>query len=222
MSILYERIKMRREQLNMSQEELAEKLGYKSRSSINKIEKRKSDIPQSKIISFAKALGVSESWLMGHEYLDDLPTINGGVIKDKTYIADALMGSKLEKVQYKKSIPVLGRISAGLPILAVENIEGYENVEDMSLDYALIVKGDSMNGARIYEGDLVYVTREVDYENGDIVIALINGNDATIKRFYQYNNEVILRPENPTIKEQRYALEEVQLLGKVKEVKFKV
>lgn len=219
---IYDRIKEKRIELGMSQEDLAKKMGYSSRSSIAKVESGLVDISQSKIMAFAKALNTTPSYLMGYGYLDNLPTINGGVIKDKTYIADALMGGKLEKVQYKKSIPVLGRISAGLPILAVENIEGYENVEDLSLDYALIVKGDSMNGARIYEGDLVYVTKEVDYENGDIVIALINGNDATIKRFYQYNNEVILRPENPTMKEQRYDSEEVQLLGKVKEVKFKV
>ena len=77
-----------------------------------------------------------------------------------------------------------------------------------------------MIGARIFENDVVYVTRDADIENGDIVIALINGDDATIKRFYRYDNEIILKPENPTIKEQHYKPEEVQLLGKVKQVKF--
>ena len=65
MTTLYDRIKTRREQLNMSQEELARKLGYKSRSSINKIEKGENDIPQSKIIAFAEALNTTPSALMG-------------------------------------------------------------------------------------------------------------------------------------------------------------
>lgn len=64
---LYKRIKMRRNELNMSQEELAQKLGYKSRSSINKIEKGQNDIPQSKIIDFAKALDTTPEYLMGWE-----------------------------------------------------------------------------------------------------------------------------------------------------------
>jgi len=142
--------------------------------------------------------------------------------KDCLTVSSVQVTDQLLLVDYKKQIPILGRISAGLPVLAVENIEGYENVEDPSLDYVLVVKGDSMIGARIFEGDHVYVTKEVDYENGDIVIALINGNDATIKRFYRYNDEIILRPENPTMKEMHYSSDEVSLLGKVKEVKFKI
>lgn len=75
MTTLYDRIKARREELNMSQEDLANKLGYKSRSSINKIEKGENDIPQSKIAAFAKALDTTPGYLMGWD--DRKPTLDG-------------------------------------------------------------------------------------------------------------------------------------------------
>lgn len=195
---IYDRIRERRNELGLSQDELAKKTGYTDRSSIAKIEAGGVDMPQSKILAFAQALNTTTAYLMGWE--DD----------------------NVIEINYKKRIPILGHIAAGLPILAVENIEGYENVEDESIDYALKVNGESMTNAGIHDGYLVYVDRDVDIVNGNIVIALINGHDATIKRFYQYGSEIVLRPENPAISEQHYKANEVQLLGKVVEVKFKV
>ncbi|MGI6751118.1 MAG: transcriptional repressor LexA [Anaerovoracaceae bacterium] len=128
----------------------------------------------------------------------------------------------LSPIHYKKQIPILGRISAGMPLLAVEHIEGYEDVDDENIDYGLIVKGNSMINARICEGDVVYVVQDTEIRNGDIVIALINGEDATIKRFYKYNDMVVLKPENPTMKEQHYKPDEVKLLGKVMEAKIRL
>lgn len=90
---LYQRIKKRREELNMSQEELAQKLGYKSRSSINKIEKGQNDIPQSKIIEFANALDTTPEFLMGwqknssNNYDNSLPVLNK---KDERHIQKKL------------------------------------------------------------------------------------------------------------------------------------
>jgi repressor LexA len=123
---------------------------------------------------------------------------------------------------HKKRIPILGRISAGAPITAVENIEGYEWVDDETLDYGLIVKGDSMINARIYDGDIIFVDRDADVANGDVIVALINDDDAVVKRFYRYGEEIILRPENPTMEEKHYKVQEVQILGKVKEAKYRV
>lgn len=192
--------------LNMSRAELGKKVGMHE-TTVKKYEDGLiKSVGTDKVELFAKALCSSVEHIMGW----DKENISSKDIKDHI------------SVKYVKEIPILGRISAGMPLMAIENIEGYEKVEDPSLDYALIVKGDSMIGARIFEGDIVYVTKECDCENGDIVIALINGYDATIKRFYKYDHEIILKPENPTMKEQRYNPEEVQLIGKVKEVKFKV
>lgn len=132
--------------------------------------------------------------------------------------------SHLENVNFKKIVPVLGVIAAGCPILAQENIESYENVEDSSIDYCLRVKGSSMIGARIFEGDIVYVSKDAAIENGDIVVALVDGENATIKRYYKYGNKIILKPENPTMKEMEFNSKDkdFQVLGKVKEVKFKL
>lgn len=117
----------------------------------------------------------------------------------------------------KIRIPILGSIHAGSPTTAIENVEGYEIVDNnnYNIDYALRVKGDSMINARINDGDIVYVTKDTDYKNGDVVIACINGDEATIKRFYQYGDKVILKPENPTMKEIEYNTHDVILLGKV-------
>lgn len=184
-----------------SQDYIAERLGYKSFTTIQKWESGVSEPPVKKVQELSALYGVP---------MNDLVNVN---LEDR---------SSFVAVQKRNTIPILGRIAAGIPIMAVEHIEGYEDVEDDLLDYALIVKGDSMIGARIFDGDIVYVDKDVEYQNGDIVVALINGYEATLKRYYRYDREIILKPENPTMKEQRYNAAEVQLIGKVKEVKFKV
>jgi repressor LexA len=81
-----------------------------------------------------------------------------------------------------------------------------------------------MINARIFAGDIVFVDKSASVQNGDIVIALHHKNKASalINRFYKYGNKIILHPENPTIREREYDAHEILLLGKVKEVKFKV
>ena len=97
-------------------------------------------------------------------------------------------------------IPIVGRVAAGYPILAQENIEGTFSV-DLNLIgkkkncFALRVKGDSMINAGIFEGDLVIVTQQKDANNGDIVVALL-GDEATLKRFERNQAIVKLIPEN--------------------------
>lgn len=100
-------------------------------------------------------------------------------------------------------VPVLGVIRAGEPIFASENIEGYEEVPKEWVNgecFFLRVVGDSMAGARIQEGDLVFVRRQDYAENGDIVVAIVNGEDATIKRIFFTQDAIILHPENPKYK----------------------
>jgi repressor LexA len=130
----------------------------------------------------------------------------------------------MDKVDLKKMVPILGVIAAGSPIVANEYIEGYEHTEDTSIDYCLRVKGDSMIGARIYDGDIVYVDKSSIVENGDIVVALVDGENATLKRYYKYGNTVILRPENPALKEMEFDIKDkyFKIIGKIKSVKFKV
>ena len=96
------------------------------------------------------------------------------------------------------NIPVVGRVTAGQPILAVEEVEGYipYNTRGRSgTFYGLHIRGDSMVGAGILDGDLVIVRRQPDAVHGEIVVALLD-EEATVKRYYNQNGEVLLVPEN--------------------------
>ncbi len=99
-----------------------------------------------------------------------------------------------------KGIPIVGRIAAGLPVLAMENIEDTLPVERHFFGeeecFAIWVEGDSMIGAHIEDGDCVIVRIREEAENGNIVAALID-NEVTLKYFYQNNGEIELRPANP-------------------------
>jgi repressor LexA len=117
-----------------------------------------------------------------------------------------------------KKIPIVGTIAAGQPILAQQNIEGYEYVdEDLKADFCLRVKGDSMTGARIIDGDLVYIRQQSDIENGEIAAVIIDNEEATLKRIYKLNGTVILRAENPNYQDKIFSkkdMKNVRILGK--------
>ena len=93
-------------------------------------------------------------------------------------------------------IPVVGVVTAGLPILAVENIEGYIPWDGQANCFALRVRGDSMINAGILSGDKVVVRPQKTAENGQIVVALLD-DSATVKRFHREKGKVWLLPENP-------------------------
>ncbi len=116
-------------------------------------------------------------------------------------------------------VPVVGKATAGLPITAVENIEEYLSFTpgffcaDEEECFALNVCGDSMIGAGIFDGDIVIVHQQAVAENGEIVVALIGGEDTTIKRFFKENDRIRLQPENDAFSPMY--LENVAILGKV-------
>ena len=115
------------------------------------------------------------------------------------------------------SVPVIGTVTAGQPITAVEDITGYIGFETEGIDpaelFALRIRGESMINAGILDGDIVIV-RSTDYaENGDIVVAFIDGEEATVKRFYKERGHYRLQPENDTM--EPIILDEVEILGKV-------
>ena len=118
-----------------------------------------------------------------------------------------------------KKIAVLGCIAAGIPILAQENITGYEDVpESANIDFCLEVKGDSMIGARIYDNDILFVRQQPTVENGEIAVVQIDNESATVKRFYKLDGSIILRAENPKYKDMIFdkkEAENVRVLGKV-------
>lgn len=108
------------------------------------------------------------------------------------------------------SVPLIGSIACGTPILADENVEEYVKMSDtVRADFALRCKGDSMINARIFDGDIVFIRQQPDVENGQIGAVLID-NEATLKRVYKYPNRLELRAENPTFPPLNYEGEELQ------------
>lgn len=118
-------------------------------------------------------------------------------------------------------IPILGTIAAGLPLFAEQNIEGYTytDLNGGAEYFALRVKGDSMTALRMYDGDLLIVRRQDTVENDEIAAVLVNGDEATVKRFQRHGHIVTLYPQplNPMHKPQVYDLRQtdIRILGKV-------
>ena len=119
-------------------------------------------------------------------------------------------------------IPIVGQVAAGTPILAEENLEGFLAFDPDLIGrhgelFALNVRGDSMIDVGIFDGDTVFVRPQSTADNGEIVVAMVEG-EATVKRFRQKGNKIFLIPENPTMEPFEYDLSEgvqVQILGKV-------
>lgn len=199
---LYKNIKRRRQQLKMTQTDLALKMGYADKSMIAKIEKGNVDLPQSKILAFANVLETTPGELMGWDYeAEPTETV------DNIY--------KLDKIK----LPMLGKVACGEPIFADEDRESYIMVgTDIGADFCLQCQGDSMINARIHDGDIVFVKKTDIVENGEIAVVIID-DEATLKRFFYYReqNLVILKPENPKYQDiilTGEQLEQVKVIGR--------
>lgn len=120
-----------------------------------------------------------------------------------------------------KKVPRLGKIACGEPILAEENYDDYDDVpEEIKCDFTLLCEGDSMINARIQDGDIVYLREQPQVENGEIAACLVDGEfetKATLKRFYKYDDKIVLQAENPKYQPFVYVNEEmnkVRIIGK--------
>lgn len=114
------------------------------------------------------------------------------------------------------AVPVVGRVTAGVPILAEENLEDYVAIPEVMLGdgehFILLVRGESMIEAGILDGDYIIVRKQAEANNGDIVVAMID-DSATVKRFYKEDGRFRLQPENSTM--DPIYTDEVVILGKV-------
>ncbi|MGN0663932.1 MAG: helix-turn-helix domain-containing protein [Negativibacillus sp.] len=204
--ITYIRIKQLRQARKMSQGELALKTGYTDRSTIAKIEAGKIDLGQKKLIVFAEALETSTAYLMG---LTDDPA-------PKRWNVFDTLPPNLVPLETTR-IPLVGTIACGTPILAQENIEGYVDLpKHIKADFALTCEGDSMIEAGIKDGDVVYIRTQPEVQNGQIAAVLVDGERATLKRFYFDNGIVTLMAANqayPPIIRSGADLEQVKVLG---------
>ncbi|MBO5273681.1 MAG: transcriptional repressor LexA [Clostridia bacterium] len=152
-----------------------------------------------------------------HAYLNKLEE-KGYIQKENGKSRTLRVDSFGHEPQRSAKVPILGRVAAGMPILAVENCEGYIDFPLMRGSYppnelfALRVRGESMIEAGILDGDIVII-RKVNYaENGEIVVALVE-DEATVKTFYKENGHFRLQPENSTM--DPIIVDTVYILGKV-------
>lgn len=186
-----------------------------------------------------KALEISPSAIGMYEQgrrTPDIPTLK----KIASYFnvsLDYLLGNEPAKTVQQKTtgrgvrIPVLGRVVAGIPIEAVEEILDYEEITpELAASgefFALKIRGHSME-PRMMEGDVVIVRRQDDVESGDVAIVLVNGNEATVKRVKKQEDGITLIATNTSVYEPHYysnkEIEElpVRILGKVVELRGKL
>ena len=211
MADIGKRIKEKRESLGMTQEELAQRLGYKNKSSIAKIETGTNDIVQSKVVEFADVLDTTVAYLMGWD--NNVRPIDNPSKEKKKGV----------------TIRVLGRVAAGIPIAAIEEcIDTEEITEDMAATgefFGLKIHGDSME-PKFSEGDVVIVRQQDDAESGDIVIATVNGDEATCKRLRKYRDGIELVSSNPSYEPMFFSNTDiiqkpVRILGRVVELSAK-
>ena len=175
-------------------------------------------------------------WINGHKYprIDKIEMLANYFHVKKSDLIESkdkllvISDSDFQNLKGKK-IPVLGYVRAGIPISAVEDIIDYEEIsEDMSRQgefFGLKVKGDSME-PKISDGDVVIVRQQTTVENGDTAVVLINGDDATIKKFYRTDTGIKLISTNPAYDPFYFSPSEVdslrvQIIGKVVELRAK-
>lgn len=203
MSKLSHRIRQRRDELGLSQEELAERMGYRSKSSITKLEKGVNDLPQSKLEELAAALDTTPAWLLGL----DIP-------------AAPVLSSPppgFEPLPAMTQVPLIGSIACGTPITAEQNIECYIGVPSAwRADFALTCHGNSM-APTICDGDIVCIRRQPEVEQGEIAAVRV-GDEATLKHFHRQGETVMLLADNaavcPPMIYTGPQLEELQIEGK--------
>ena len=207
-------LKRRRKELGLTLAQIADMMGV-SEATVQRWESGNiKSVRYDKIDKLAQVLKVEPSEIMGW---------NTSRQKD-----DKLnkFGADIIDLSNMKRIPILGRIRAGMPIYAAENVEGctLTDLNGGAEYFGLRVTGDSMDAARIHEGDVVIVRRQDIVENGQIAVVLIDGQDATLKRFNRDGDIVTLMPQstNPKNKAMTYNLKNssVKILGLVVRVEF--
>ncbi len=204
--MLSERLRILRKEKGLSLEQIADMIGT-SRQTVHRYETGViANIPHDRVVALARALGTTPSSLMGWDE-EQSSTFNNISITNISATS-------------QKRLPMLGNVACGEPIFASEEAGYYVKANtDISADFCLTAKGDSMINARIFDGDLLFVRKQEYVDDGEIAVVLID-DEATVKRIYfdRESGILTLMPENPTYKPMRYIgreLERVRILGKV-------
>lgn len=189
---------------NMSAAELS-RISKVNEGAISQYRKGVYKATQENLDRLAKTLGVSVAWLMGYD------------VSENSSKVDVFSIPGIEPIPKMKKVPRLGTIACGEPILAEQNIDGYDLIEEtIKCDFTLKCKGDSMINARIFDGDTVYIRQQSDVDDGEIAAILIN-NEATLKKVFKTSDKLVLRACNPMYDDLVYTnseLENIRILGK--------
>lgn len=179
-----ERLTQALDQRGLSAADLSRATGV-SEGTISCYKKGKYQAKQNRVYDFAKVLRVDPAWLMGY----DVP------MEPAAQVDSVPPG--FSPIPELDTLPVIGRIACGTPILAEQNIDGTACVPARwRATFILTCKGDSM-APKIHDGDLVAIRKQPEVENGEVAAVRI-GEEATLKRVYRHENMLELRPENPT------------------------
>lgn len=200
MSILSENIKYLRNKAGITQQELAEMVNYHSPSAVQKWESGIAEPRLGTLRMLANIFNVLS---------DDMDRIDLRR-RDEENIFNF---PNITPLPQTKTIPIIGTIACGTPILAEQNYEGFTESPVKNADFCLICKGDSMINAGIHDGDLVYIKEVPEVENGKIAAVLIDG-EATLKRVYRFPDRLLLQPANPSYPDQIYTeINDIKILG---------
>lgn len=204
-------IKRRRRELDMTLEAVAKEVGL-SRQTLSRYETGViGNIPSDKVEALAKVLRTTPSALMGWE---DPSALSADTIS----IREKFPAQNIAPIQETYQVPRLGQIACGQPILAEQNIETYDLVPvSIRCDFTLICRGDSMIGAGIEDGDIVYIREQPEVETGEIAAVMVGEDEATLKRFKRVGDTVLLIPENSSYEPMVFAggdMNGIRILGK--------
>jgi repressor LexA len=209
------RIKELRKRAGMTLEELGDILGT-SKQTVHRYETGViKNIPRERIVALADALGVTPAALLGWDGAEKTKRARG----ERGAASNSLGKIPSHCISGEGMLPMLGEISCGVPIFADEAKGDYIPAPvGVSADFCLIADGDSMIGARIYDGDIIFIREMSEVANGEIAAVIID-DEATLKRVYYFpeDEKLILAPENPRYAPLVYVgkeLESIKILGK--------
>ena len=196
-----------------SYEEMCEELELKSKSGINRIVKSLEER------GYIERLENKARAIAPRKYPNG-QTYNSDVINFKDKFINKHSHSLVKNLKPQKDqIPLLGKIAAGTPIEAISNYGEYLDVPSSFLTsedcYALYVEGDSMIDEGIFDGDTVIIDKKTNINNGDIIVALIDNEEATLKKFRKKGDSIALEPANKNYKTQIYGPDRIVIQGKM-------
>ncbi len=196
-----------------SYEEICKELSLKSKSGIHRIVKSLEERGYiERLENRARAIAPKKN-PNGQPYISNIININKKFSKSKN------QNFSLENNTYFNKIPLLGKIAAGTPIEAISNYDNFIEIPNNTLSddsYALTVEGDSMIDEGILDGDVVVIDKKAEVSNGDIVVALIDKEEATLKKLRKRGDSIALEPANKNYKTQIYGPDRVIIQGKLK------